>query len=126
MRPYLRMTALDDAASIKYRHITPGQPLMRNKVFLFGFLPMGHSDLTFTEFKEGEGFVEQSPMGLMTFWRHERRILPTANGCVIADNLTFQPRWASPIAAFFIRTLFRHRHKVLRRRLGTPPRTDSV
>jgi len=119
MRPYFRMTVPRGVESIKDLNITPGQALFRSRIYLFGFLPIGHSDLTLIEMKEGEGFIEQSPMDSMKLWRHERRIVPTSNGSRVIDHLTFQPKWATGVTAWFIRTAFRHRHKVLRRNLNT-------
>ena len=118
MWPYMRMTAPRGIESIKDIKITPGQALFRSRIYLFWFLPIDHSELTLIEMKEGEGFIEQSPMGSMKLWRHERRIVPTPRGSKITDHLTFEPKLAVRITAWFIRTLFRQRHKVLRRKLN--------
>ena len=118
MRPYFRMTAPEGIYSIENLNIILGQPLFRSQVFLFGFLPIDHSELTLIEFEKGSGFIEESPMGSMTLWRHEIRIIPTAGGCKIIDHLTFQPKMASSFVGWFIRTVFRHRHNVLRKNLG--------
>lgn len=117
LRPYLRMTAPRGVENIKDLKIVLGQALFRSRVYLFGFLPIGRSALTLIEMKEGEGFIEQSPMGPMKLWRHERRIVPTSEGSRVIDRLTFQPKWATAVTAWFIRTVFNHRHKVLRHKL---------
>jgi ligand-binding SRPBCC domain-containing protein len=117
MWPYFRMTApagVDNIGSIK---VLPGQPLFRSWVLLFGLLPIDRSDLTLIEITPGEGFVEQSPMASMKRWRHERRIITRGGGCTVTDRLTFEPKLAAPLVAWFIRTVFTHRHQVLRRNL---------
>ena len=100
----------------------PGQRLFRSVIYAFGFLPVDHSDLTLLELKPGIGFIEQSPMGSMRLWRHERTLSPQPSGCAVTDVLTFEPRFAAPVAAWIVRRLFTHRHAVLRRRLGSPQR----
>ena len=118
MRPYFRMTAPPGMESIQNVDIIPGRPLFRSRVYLFGFIPIDYSDLTLIAIDRGSGFIEQSPMGTMKLWRHERRIVEVPGGCRIIDSLTFEPAMASAIVGWFIRTVFRHRHAVLRRNLG--------
>ena len=119
MHPYFRMTAPAGVTSINDIAVDPGKPLFRSRVFLFCILPIDYSDITLVEINKGTGFIEQSPMGSMKLWRHERRIVPTADGCKIVDHVTFEPKWASPVVGWFIRVVFRHRHRVLQKRLGT-------
>jgi hypothetical protein len=116
-----------DASDIKL-----GKPLFRSRIRLFGVLPVDHSDLTLIEFQHGTGFVEQSPMGSMRLWRHERRIEAARHGCTLIDVLTFEPRFAPRASRWFIHRLFAHRHAVLRRHLGSgwplpgsPPHADD-
>ncbi|MCG6113580.1 MAG: hypothetical protein MEQ84_00130 [Mesorhizobium sp.] len=123
MRPYLRMTAPKGVRSLNDLDITPGVPMFRSRVFLLGVIPFGHSDMTLIEIDPGHGFVEQSPMGSMEKWRHERWIKPTpgdADSVLLVDELTFRPRFARPVVGWFIRRLFEHRHKVLRAALDKP------
>ena len=118
MRPFFRMTVPPGVRSIADIPWRPGQPLFRSRVFLFGVVPIDHSELTLLEFTPGEGFVEQSPMGSMRLWRHERRIAPlvgTNEGVILTDRLTFDPKWARSLVAWFIDKAFQHRHAVLRR-----------
>jgi ligand-binding SRPBCC domain-containing protein len=120
MWPYFRMTVPPGVRSLGDVSTQPGKRLFRSRVFLFGFLPIDYSDLTLLELTPSEGFVEQSPMGSMDLWRHERRIRvdPDGRGVILSDHLTFEPRWARTIVAWFIRRVFQHRHAVLRRQLG--------
>lgn len=84
-------------------------------------LPIDYSDMTLLELKDGQGFVEQSPMGSMRLWRHERRIVPCpsgSNAILLVDQLTFQPRMAKRLVGWFIRRVFIHRHNVLKANFG--------
>ena len=95
--------------------------MFRSYIFLFGFLPIDYSDMTLLELNAGGGFVEQSPMGSMKLWRHERQIVPCPSdpgAILLVDQLTFSPRMAKHLVRWFIRHVFIHRHKVLRARLG--------
>lgn len=120
LRPVLRMTAPRRVQSIEDLAVQPGKRLFRSYVFLLGVLPIDFSDMTLLEIEPGRGFVEQSPMGSMTLWRHARRILPCADQPGmhrLVDELTFQPRWMAPMVGWFIRRVFLHRHRVLRAHL---------
>jgi ligand-binding SRPBCC domain-containing protein len=119
MWPYFRMTVPPGVRSLEDLTVQPGKRLFRSRVFLFGFLPIDYSELTLLEVTPLDGFIEQSPMGSMNLWRHERRVRPNpAGGVILSDHLTFEPRWARGVVAWFIRRVFQHRHAVLRRELG--------
>lgn len=118
--PFFRMTVPKHVRHITDLDVKPGAPLFRSYIFLFGFIPIDYSDLTLVEIEQGRGFVEESPMGSMKRWRHERRIVdcPTDPSAVLLiDRLTFQPRWARIAVGWFIRRVFEHRHRVLQERL---------
>jgi len=121
MWPFFRMTAPKRIRSLADVQIQPGVPMFRSHVFLFGFLPIDYSDITLLELKPGIGFVEQSPMGSMKLWRHERHIVPCPSdpaAVLLVDQLTFQPRMMKRLVGWFIRRVFIHRHNVLRANLG--------
>jgi len=121
MRPFLRMTIPRGVASLDSLEVMPGRRLFRSYLLAFGVIPFDYSDLTLIELRPGRGFLEQSPMGSMRLWRHERRIDPVASdpGCsVVTDRLTFTPRFAAPLAAWIVHRFFEHRHAVLRRHFG--------
>lgn len=120
MWPILRMTAPKSLRSLADVQLQPGIRMFRSYVFLFGVLPVDYSDMTLIELTPGIGFVEQSPMGSMKLWRHERHIVSCpsdSSALVLIDQLTFQPRIAPRLVGWFLRRVFRHRHKVLRRHL---------
>lgn len=120
--PFFRMTAPKGVRSLADLTLQPGVRMFRSHVFLFGVLPIDYSDMTLLELTPGVGFIEQSPMGSMKLWRHERHIMPCPNEpdtYLLVDQLTFQPRMAKRLVAGFIRRVFNHRHQVLRKALET-------
>jgi ligand-binding SRPBCC domain-containing protein len=126
MWPFFRMTVPRDVRHIADVDVKPGTPLFRSYILLFGLLPIDYSDLTLVDIDHGRGFVEESPMGSMRLWRHERRIVDCpadSSAVLLIDRLTFEPRWARPAVGWFIRRVFEHRHKVLRDRLDATPDT---
>lgn len=65
----------------------------------------------------GKGFVEESNMGSMNYWRHERKIIPAEAGSVLViDELTFEPKRLAKLTEKVIKLFFEHRHKNLRKR----------
>lgn len=121
MWPFFRMTAPKSIRSLNDVQIEPGVRMFRSYVFLFGVFPIDYSDMTLLELKAGKGFIEQSPMGSMELWRHERRIVPYLSdpgAVLLVDQLTFRPRMAKRLVGWFIRRVFTHRHEVLRANLG--------
>lgn len=118
MRPIARMTVPRGVENLIDADIELGRPLVRSWVLLFGILPIDRSDLTLIEMDVGHRFLEESPMLSMRLWRHERTIEPRPEGSRIRDDLTFEPRFAAPVVRWFVQTLFRNRHRVLRARLG--------
>ena len=117
MMPYFKMTAPKGIKNINDIKIELGKVLFRSHIYLFGFLPIGHDDMTLIEYSEGKGFIEQSPMSTMELWRHQRDIIAVDNGTMITDQLTFKPRHASNLIGKFMRRVFRHRHEVLKQML---------
>ncbi len=118
MAPYMRMTAPKGMTSINSLAFQPGQRMFRSWILLFGLIPFDFSDLTLESLDKGEGLVEQSPMGSMRLWRHERRLASVEGGCELTDKLTFEPRFAGWLTFRIIRAFFRHRHRNLGRYLG--------
>ncbi|HME50892.1 MAG TPA: hypothetical protein VKM55_01620 [Candidatus Lokiarchaeia archaeon] len=112
------MTAPRNVNSIDDIDIVPGKRLFRSKIYLFGFLPFGHDDMTLVEFTPGKGFIEQSPMTSMRLWRHQRDISEAEGGTFITDQLTFEPVHAARLIGWFMNRVFQHRHKVIMRNLN--------
>ena len=126
LRPLVRMTFPADQATLAESGFMPGRPLFRSWFLLFGLLPVDRLHLTLLEFEPGRRFLEQSPMLSMRCWRHERIVVPCAGGVRLTDNLAFAPRLARPLVAWFVKLLFRQRHRVLRRRFGQGLRESAA
>nr|WP_298137704.1 hypothetical protein [uncultured Pseudomonas sp.] len=118
MAPYLQMSAPPGVGNLRSVEFQPGKPMFRSWIRLFGLIPFDYSDLTLLSLEEGVGFVEHSPMGSMRSWRHVRHLTPTAGGCVLTDELTFEPRLAGWLSYRIVRAFFNHRHRMLERHLG--------
>ena len=118
MSPWFRMSVPRGLTRLDEPPFVAGQPLFRSRLYLFRLIPWGHSDLTLLEWRAGNGFVEQSPMTGMKLWRHERWIEPHRGGCLLHDRLTFDPRFAGSLVAWFVQRMFTHRHAVLQKHLG--------
>ncbi len=119
--PYLKMTIPRGITNITNLKINLGQRLFRSYVFLFGFLPIDYDDMTLIELENKVGFIEESPMGSMRMWRHERHIvecLEDSSVLILVDHITFEPRHFSRFIASFIFRVFQHRHRVLQKHLG--------
>lgn len=117
--PILRMTVPRHIATLRDVHVEPGKALFSSWVLLFGVLPIDRSHLTLIRLEANRGFLEQSPMLSMRLWRHERTLEPDAGGTIVTDHLTVEPRLATPLIRWFVRTIFTHRHAVLQRHFGS-------
>lgn len=116
MRPWLSMGAPPGIRGLQDVPLTPGEPLFRSPLKLFGLLPIGHSDLTLLSLTSQDGFVEASPMTGMRSWRHHRRLADSDTGCTLHDTLEFEPRVFPRTTRALVAFFFRHRHRRLRRR----------
>ena len=118
MSPFLRMSAPKGVKNLSSIQFEPGVAMFRSWITPFGVLPIDYSNLTLVSLEPGVGFVEQSDMGSMKLWRHERRLTPIDSGCTITDRLTFEPRFAGRVVAAVVQRFFTHRHKMLAKHLG--------
>jgi ligand-binding SRPBCC domain-containing protein len=116
--PILKMTVPRHVRKLGDVPLTPGKPLFRSWVLLFGVVPIDRSDLTLLELTDLRGFVEESPLLSMSLWRHERSLEPQGARTILVDRLTFRPRFGTVLTRWFIRRVFTHRHDVLRRQFG--------
>lgn len=75
-----------------------------------------YTDLNLKSLTLHKGFVEESNMTSMKYWRHERSISAVGETEVlIVDELTFEPRRFSNLSTFIIKKFFEHRHSNLRK-----------
>jgi ligand-binding SRPBCC domain-containing protein len=120
LRPYLRMTVPDGVRDLDATRVAPGTRLGRSWLLLFGVLPFEYDDITVAAIEPGRRFLERSTMLSLRVWEHERTITPEADGCVVKDRLSFEPRLVLRAIPGFRRLLaaaldfvFRHRHRRL-------------
>ncbi|HUF84878.1 MAG TPA: hypothetical protein VMQ81_09845 [Acidimicrobiia bacterium] len=122
LMPLLRMTVPRHLRTIDADTIPIGRKAFRSWGFLFGVIPFDYDDLTLARLDPGKGFLERSTMLSQRSWEHERTLEPVPEGTRVTDRLRFVPRF--PPGRFhraFVATIFRHRHRRLRRYFGGDP-----
>ncbi|SFB51373.1 hypothetical protein SAMN05216266_11582 [Amycolatopsis marina] len=125
LRPLLRMTKPSRLDTGGLLDLTPPAELGKSVLLAFGVLPVDYDDIGIVEFEPSHRFLERSRMLSAVHWEHERVLTPTERGCLLADRVEFEPRFA--VTGAVLRTvvprLFRHRHARLARRFGrcSPP-----
>jgi hypothetical protein len=120
--PLLRMTTPRGLESLDLRALEPG-PLGRSWLLLLGLIPFDYDEIGLERIEPGRGFLERSTMLSQRLWEHERTIEPGGEGTTIVDRLIWEPRLPLPgrLLVPLIATVFRHRHKQLRRHFGGAP-----
>lgn len=121
MRPWLRMTLPHGVERLDPESIEVGTPIGRSWILLFGLLPFDYDEVCLVRLEPGRGFLERSRMLSQRVWEHERTLEPVADGCLITDRVSWQPRLGLPGRPLrpAIGWFFRHRHKRLRRHFGS-------
>jgi ligand-binding SRPBCC domain-containing protein len=121
LMPIVRMTVPRGLERLDPETVPIGRPIGRSWILLFGVLPIDYDDITLVRLDPGRGFLERSPMLTQRLWEHERTIEPDgAAACVITDRVRYEPKLPLPRGALtpLFRTVFRHRHRRLRRHFG--------
>lgn len=112
MMPLMRLTAPKGFKTLS--DIYPRKSGFRSWVLLCGILPIDHTDLQLTSLVPLKGFVEESNMASMKYWRHERKIVAVSSTeTSVIDELIFEPRRFKKISGFIIQKFFEHRHAKL-------------
>lgn len=124
LRPWMSMSMPRGAESLSVDTVPVGQPVGRCWLKLFGIIPFDYDHLTIAELWPGRGFHEESTMGSMRLWRHERTLEPAGEGkTVVHDRLTFELRVLlrplTPLIGPSIGALFGHRQRRLQRHFTT-------
>jgi ligand-binding SRPBCC domain-containing protein len=94
------------------------EPLFRGAVSLLGVVVLDVHEFKLLRVSQGEGFHESSRSMLERRWEHVRSIASQPGGCVITDELEFEPRLLPVLVAAVVRRVFERRHAFLRRRFG--------
>lgn len=113
--PWLRMTAPARWRGMRLQDWDGQGPLFSSWVLLLGLLPIDRHAFGRFVFEPGSGFVETSSSWNARHWRHERRVVAEAGGCMLTDRIEFtaQLPFAAPLLGFIYRAVFRHRHRRL-------------
>ena len=115
MKPLLRMSLPEAIESLEDLHIEPPQVLYRSRLWLFGLVPAGVSELPMVEWQPGFRFVERSPMTGMRLWQHTRTVEAHGEHTRVVDELRYEPQFLAGLTGALVGFFFRHRHKRLRR-----------
>jgi ligand-binding SRPBCC domain-containing protein len=114
--PWVRMSVPRAARGLRLSDVEPGREAFVSVLFMLGVLPFDAHHLRLEAVLE-RGFDEESWSWLQRRWRHERRVEPDGDGCVVTDRLVVEPRWAPrALVEPIVRRLFEARHAYLRRR----------
>ncbi len=121
LMPIVRMTLPRGVKRLDLATVPVGTPVGRCWILLFGLIPIDWDDLLLVRVDAPSGFLERSSMLSMRTWEHERTLeAASGGGCVVQDRVRFEPRLPLPARLLLplYRTVFRHRHRRLRRRFG--------
>jgi len=123
LAPWVRMSVPKSARGPTLDEVPRGEPAFFSWLLLLGLLPFDRHGLVITEVDPGRRFLEESTSVLQRSWRHERKVEPSAGGCVVRDRVTVAPRIAlfAPVTRLFVEWVFRHRHRRLGARFGLAP-----
>jgi hypothetical protein len=94
------------------------QPLFRSVVSLLRVVVLDLHEFKLVRVDTGEGFHESSRSLLEKRWEHIRKITAEPGGCVLSDEVEYEPRLPPLLVAPLVRHVFERRHAFLRRKFG--------
>jgi len=127
--PLLRMTMPRRYRGSRLDQVPVGERLGRSWILLFGVLPIDYDDVVLAEVDPGRRFLERSRTATTRVWQHERIIEPDRDAVVVRDRVSFCVRAplrvlrARRVYRRAIQAIFDRRHRRLRRRFPTTPRS---
>lgn len=121
LMPLLRMSHPQGKSSIASARC--GEIVFASWLLILGCIPVDRHFLRFERILPGAGFDERSSSWTQRVWLHRRRIDAIPGGCVLSDELEFEPRLGlmRPLLRAVVRRLFEHRHRRVRARFGVLP-----
>src|ERR1700759_1758719 len=93
------------------------QPLFRSVVSLFGLVALDLHEFQLQSVEAGRGFHECSRSLMEKRWEHIRTIAPEPGGCVVTDELAFEPRLLFGVIGGVIKRGLCRRHVVVTTKL---------
>jgi hypothetical protein len=121
LAPLVRMTFPAELAALGEDTVPIGRRLCRSWLLAGGVVPVDYDDVTLVELEPGRRFLEESAMGSLAWWRHERIVEPLdAATSRVTDRLGWRARVAPAdwLARKVVPWLFAHRHARLTQRFG--------
>ncbi len=114
LNPLITMTFPTDG--FDFASAPLNQPLFTSWILLFGFVPFDRHTFVLNEIGPSH-FVEISHTLLQKLWRHERYLTELDGYTEVRDVVTVVPRlgFLRPVTDRIVATIFRHRHRRLRR-----------
>jgi hypothetical protein len=95
-----------------------GEPLFRGVVTLLRLVVLDVHEFKLLRVQPGQAFHESSRSLTERRWEHVRTILPEPGGCVVSDELEFEPRLLPALLEAVVQRIFERRHAFLRRKFG--------
>jgi hypothetical protein len=95
-----------------------GEPLFRSVISFMRVIVLDLHELRLVRVSPGEGFHEASRSLLERRWEHVRTISEEPGGCIVTDEVEFEPRLLPLLVAPLVRRVFERRHAFLRKRFG--------
>ena len=116
--PFVRMTDPTHGARFDTEAWRAGAPVLWQ--LLFGCIPIDRHRVELVALPDKSGFRETSSSWLHRVWRHERKLIDDAGGCIVRDEVEIEPRIGvlGPIVDWSVRQTFRRRHQHLKRQFG--------
>jgi ligand-binding SRPBCC domain-containing protein len=95
-----------------------GKPLFRSVISLLRVVVLDLHEVKLLQVDDGHSFHESSRSLMERRWEHVRTVSAQPGGCVVSDEIDFEPRIQPALVASVVRWVFERRHAFLRRKFG--------